>query len=187
MKQQSDIIQPISAAQQQQVIERTHFYIEHARHLFDIKIKPVEISFNLRGRSAGMYRVYRHLYRQKREIRYNSYIFAKYYDDNFLTTIPHEVAHYVCDLIYGLKNIRPHGREWQEIMRSFDADAAVTADYDLSGIPVRKRTMHTYLCNCREHQLGSVRHNRILRNRGQYCCNYCKAILRIKDHSSQAV
>jgi SprT protein len=186
MRPQTEIIQPLSAEQRLQVVERTNFYIEHARTLLDIKIKHVEISFELKGRSAGMYRVYRHLYRQKREIRYNSYIFSKYYEDNFRTTIPHEVAHYISDLIYGLKNIRPHGKEWKEIMQLFDADAAVTADYDLSGIPVRKRTVYTYLCDCREHQLSSVRHNRINRNRGQYFCNYCKSALRIKDHSSKA-
>jgi SprT protein len=186
MKQQPVIIQPLSAEQQQQVIERTNVYIERAKDLLDIKIKPVEINFNLKGRAAGMYRVYRQIYRQKREIRYNSYIFSKYYDDNFSTTIPHEVAHYASDLIYGLKNIRPHGREWKEIMQVFGADASVTADYDLSGIPLRSRTLYTYQCSCREHQLSSVRHNRINRNRGHYYCSYCKSTLRFKELAIKA-
>jgi len=186
MKQQSVTIQPLSAEQQRQVIERTNVYIERAKDLLDIKIKPVEISFNLKGRAAGMYRVYRHIYRQKREIRYNSYIFSKYYDDNFNTTIPHEVAHYVTDLIYGLKNIRPHGREWKEIMHVFGANAAVTADYDLSGIPLKNRTLYIYQCSCREHQLSSVRHNRINRNRSHYYCSYCKSTLRLKDPAIKA-
>jgi len=181
MDKQTAIIQPLSAELQQRVIDQTQVYIELARDLLGIKQRPVEIKFNLKGRCAGMYRVYRHALYQKREIRYNAFIFAKYYDDNYETTIPHEVAHYVSDLIYGLKNIKPHGSEWKEIMHLFGANAAVTADYDLSGIPLRKRTLYTYQCECREHQLSSVRHNRLKRNRTQYYCSYCKSALRPKD------
>jgi len=181
MDKQTNIIQPLSAELQQRVINQTQVYIELARDLLGIKQRPVEIKFNLKGRCAGMYRVYRHAFSQKREIRYNAFIFAKYYDDNYETTIPHEVAHYVSDLIYGLKNIRPHGSEWKEIMHLFGANAAVTADYDLSGIPLRKRTLYTYQCECREHQLSSVRHNRMKRNRNHYYCSYCKSALRPKD------
>ena len=187
MNQSTPTIQPLSASQQQQVVDQTHVYIKHAVNLFDIKNKTVEISFNLKGRSAGMYRVSRHsrwhIGRQKREIRYNSYIFSKYFDDNFKTTIPHEVAHYVSDIIYGLKNIRPHGKEWKAIMHVFAANASVTANYDLSGIPLKNKTLHTYQCSCREHQLGSIRHNRVSNNRGQYYCNSCKQILRFKQQS----
>jgi SprT protein len=187
MDKQTDIIQPLSVEMQQQVIDRTRVYIELAQDLLNIKQRPVEISFNLKGRCAGMYRVYRHVFSQRREIRYNAYIFSKYYDDNFKTTIPHEVAHYVSDLIYGLKNIKPHGREWKEIMQLFGANAAVTADYDLSGIPLRKRTLYTYQCDCREHQLSSVRHNRMKRSRSHYYCSYCKSTLRRKDPISKSV
>lgn len=175
------IIEPLSAVQQQQVIDQTNVYIKQAEDLLCIKYKPVEINFNLKGRCAGMYRVHRQLCRQKREIRYNSHIFSKYYDDNFRTTIPHEVAHYVADVIYGLKKIKPHGKEWKEIMHLFGADASVTANYDLSGIPLKSKTLYHYHCNCRDHQLSSIRHNRINRNRGQYYCSYCKSILRLKD------
>jgi SprT protein len=177
----SIFIQPLSTEQQQQVIKHTHAYINQAIDLFNIKNKPVEISFNLKGRSAGMYRVKQHIIHQKREIRYNSHIFSKYFDDNFKTTVPHEVAHYISDVIYGLKNIKPHGKEWKEIMRAFDADASVTANYDLSGIPQKNKTLYTYQCSCREHQLGPVRHNRIKKNRNQYQCSYCKKILHFKQ------
>lgn len=187
MDQPADIIQPLTVAQQQQVIAETQFYIRQAEQALKIKSKPVEISFNLKGRSAGMYRVYRHRFRQNREIRYNSHIFSKYFDDNFATTIPHEVAHYISDIIYGLKNIKPHGREWKEIMQLFGANPAVTANYDLSGIPLKKRTLYNYLCDCREHQLSAIRHNRIKNNRGRYYCNHCKSYLRFKTQAIKAV
>ena len=178
------IIQPLSTEQQQQVVDQTHVYIKQARELFNIKNKTVEISFKLKGRSAGMYRVKRHsncfIGYQKREIRYNSFIFSKYFDDNFTTTIPHEVAHYISDVIYGLKNIKPHGKEWKEIMQAFGANASVTANYDLSGIPVKRQTLFTYQCDCREHQLSSIRHNKIKKHRYQYLCNACKQVIQYK-------
>jgi SprT protein len=121
--------------------------------------------------------------RQQREIRYNPYIFSKYFDDNFATTIPHEVAHYVTDIIYGLKNIKPHGREWKEVMDAFGANASVTADYDLAGLPLKRQAVFTYQCACREHQLSATRHNKITKRRYQYTCNYCKQPLHQKHEA----
>ena len=182
MKQSPSIIPPLSAEQRQEVVNETRAYIEQASDLFNLKDKPVEISFNLKGRSSGMYRIKysksRIFVRQQREIRYNPYIFSKYFEDNYATTIPHEVAHYVTDIIYGLKNIKPHGREWKAVMHAFGADASVTANYDLSGIPIKKQSLFTYQCACREHQLTSIRHNKIKKRRYQYYCNVCKQTLK---------
>ena len=82
MEQPQAIIQPLSADQQQQVITETQRYIGQAIQLFGVKNTPVEIIFNLKGRAAGMYRIKRNIFRHKREIRYNPYIFSKYFDDN---------------------------------------------------------------------------------------------------------
>jgi len=184
MKPPTSVIPPLAIEKQQQVIEQTHVYIERAADLFNIKSKTVEISFNLKGRAAGMYRVRHHggwyFAQVKREIRYNSFIFSKYYDDNYITTIPHEVAHYVSDMIYGLKNIKPHGKEWKTIMQAFDANPSVTACYDLSGIPLRKQTLFTYQCCCQEHQLSAIRHNKHKTNTNRYYCKSCKQVLQEK-------
>lgn len=191
MTQPSENISPLSPEQQRIVIDETQAYIKRAADLFGLKDKAVEITFNLKGRSAGMYRVRSGtgliFPRQQREIRYNPYIFSKYFEDNYATTIPHEVAHYVTDIIYGLKNIKPHGKEWKAVMHAFGADASVTADYDLAGIPLKKRSVFTYLCDCREHQLSSIRHNKIKKRRYQYYCNYCKQTLRYKQEADALV
>ena len=190
MNQAINIIEPLSDAQQQDVINRTQVYIKQAAELFDLKTGEVEITFDLKGRSAGMYRVKnvkgRIFMRQQREIRYNSYIFAKYFEDSFTTTIPHEVAHYVTDIIYGLKNIRPHGKEWKAVMQAFDADDSVTANYDLSGIPLKKQTLFTYQCECREHRISSIRHNKIKKRRYRYYCTHCKQKLHYKQQTMPA-
>jgi len=191
MKQSSSHhIIPLSAEKQQTVIDETLSYIKQAVDHFDIKHKNVDICFDLKGRSAGMYRVRSNqgliLSRQHRVIRYNPYIFSKYFDDNFATTIPHEVAHYVTDIIYGLKNIKPHGKEWKAVMHAFGADASVTANFDLSGIPIKKQAVFTYQCGCREHQLSTTRHNKIKKRRYQYTCNYCKQVL-FEKHEADAL
>ena len=187
MKHSTSYISPLSAEQQQIVIDETISYIKQAIDLFNLRDKAVDIIFDLTGRSAGMYRVKNNrglvFSRQQREIRYNPYIFSKYFDDNFATTIPHEVAHYVTDIIYGLKNIKPHGREWKEVMDAFGANASVTADYDLAGLPLKRQAVFTYQCACREHQLSTTRHNKITKRRYQYTCNYCKQLLRQKHEA----
>lgn len=48
---------PLSDEQQQRVVAQTQLYLQRASQLFNIKDSPVEIRFNLTGRSAGMYRV----------------------------------------------------------------------------------------------------------------------------------
>jgi len=185
MNQAVSITAPLSTEQQQDVVNKTHAYIKQASDLFNLKDKTVEITFDLKGRAAGMYRVKycksRIFMRQQREIRYNPFIFSKYFEDNYATTIPHEVAHYVTDIIYGLKNIKPHGKEWKAVMHAFEADASVTANYDLSGIPLKKQSLFTYQCDCREHQLSSIRHNKIKKRQYQYSCNNCKQTLHYKQ------
>ena len=184
MNETAETIQPLSIEKQQRVIDQTHHYIEQAAERYNIKSKPLDIVFNLKGRTSGMYRVSHRLGRHSREIRYNSYIFSKYYEDSLNSTVPHEVAHYVSDLIYGLNNIKPHGNEWKAIMLDFNADAAVTANYDLTGIPQKKFSLYTYQCSCREHQLSSIRHNKINKKRFRYYCNYCKKLLHFKAEAS---
>ncbi len=175
---------PLTASQQQEVIIQTNIYIKQATELYNLKYKKVDITFDLKGRSVGMYRIkhrrQRFFLQQEREIRYNPFIFAKFYEDNFTTTIPHEVAHFITDIIYGLKNIKPHGKEWKAVMHDFDADASVTANYDLSGIPLKKQSKFTYVCECREHQLSTTRHNKIRNRRFQYYCKNCKQLLQAR-------
>ncbi len=165
------LIQPINSSQKNAVIERTHYFIDEAQKIFDRKFDPIDVSFDLKGRIAGMYRARKH----ERVIRYNPYIFAKYFDDNLAATVPHEVAHYVTNIMF--KRARPHGKEWQEVMQLFDADASRTCDYDLEGIPVKNVQRHTYHCLCMTHELSSQRHNKIMKNKARYFCKKCNELI----------
>ena len=169
MSANHEFIKPITPGQQQQVIEQTNCLIKSAEEYYQQALNEIPVLFDLSGKAAGMYRVKA----GQRVIRYNPYIFAKYFDDNFAETIPHEVAHYVTDVLYGLRNIRPHGNEWKSVMQLFGAAANRTASYDLSGLPQRSFQKFMYHCGCQNYELTSRRHNKIVQGKGHYLCKDC--------------
>jgi SprT protein len=164
---------PITLQQQEQVASATRRCIRRAEQLFGTKFDLPAVAFDLQGRAAGMYRVRK----ARREIRYNPYIFGKYFSDNLANTVPHEVAHYLTDVLYGFHNIRPHGREWQAVMHVLDAEPTVTCQYDLSGVPLRRQRRFRYRCDCTSHAMSAVRHNRVQRGMGKYVCRQCRTPL----------
>ena len=175
--EQNETIEPISHSRERQVQLKTADCIRQAGRLYSRRFEIIPVQFDLTGRAAGMYRVHDN----KRVIRYNPYLFAKYFDDNVATTVPHEVAHYVVDMLYGAARVRPHGAEWHQVMLSLGAEPAVTGNYDLSGIPVRRQQRHAYRCACTLHHITTARHNRILRGKARYYCRYCKSALTPAD------
>lgn len=163
------IISPIDTGQRQQVIAATRDCIARASDIYGHDFEMIPVAFDLKGRAAGMYRV-----RQRPgTIRYNPYLFAKYFADNLVSTVCHEVAHYVTDMLYGLRNIRPHGAEWQAVMRALGVEPVRAAHYDLTGIPVRTQRRHSYYCGCTSHQLTSRRHNQLRRGAARCFCRSC--------------
>jgi len=167
------VVAPLSTAQRHRVVEATFATIGRAAELFDCGFAEIPVSFELRGRAAGMYVVRG----GRRVIRYNPYIFAKYFSDNLVNTVPHEVAHYVTDVLYGLRRVRAHGPEWRAVMRAFGAEPAVTCRYDLDGIPVRRQRRYSYQCGCTTHSVSAVRHNRIQGGLARYHCRHCRTPL----------
>jgi SprT protein len=177
------MIDPIGENQQRQVTQRTEHFIRLAEEAFDRSFDRIPLLFDLRGRAAGMFKVVG----RERCIRYNPWIFGKYFAENLQDTVPHEVAHYVVHEVYGVRGgrllprrrsaIKPHGAESQALMARFGADAEVTFKLDLEGVPQRRQRTHPYHCGCREHDVSTTRHNRILRGAGRYHCRYCKGQL----------
>ena len=166
-------IEPIDAERQLAVRRETDSCLQRAGVICRREFTPVPVTFDLRGRSAGMYRV-RH---GRRSIRYNPWIFAKYFEENLAVTVPHEVAHYVTDMLYGWHRVRPHGVEWQTVMRALGVEPRACGDYDLSGVPVRRQRRFTYACGCTTHRLTTQRHNKIHRGTAGYRCRHCGAPL----------
>jgi len=168
------LIQPIDEDQRRRVVVATDHWVERARQRFGRAFEPVPVRFDLRGRSAGMFRVEG----RRRWIRYNPWIFGKYFEENLHDTVPHEVAHYIVHELYGSRRVRPHGRQWQAVMAAFGLAPAVTFNLDLEGIPQRRQRLHAYHCGCRLHEVSSTRHNRVQRGESNYQCRYCDGRLR---------
>ncbi len=166
-------IRPIDARRRAAVVRATADCIDRANVLLETRFEPIPVHFDLTGRSAGMYRVTR----GERAIRYNPYLFAKYFAENLAATVPHEVAHYLTDRVYGCRNVRPHGPEWRNVMHLLGVEANVHCDFDLDGIPVRRYRRIRYVCRCRDHELTRVRHNRIQYKGARYFCRTCAAEL----------
>lgn len=170
-------IKPIDAAMQQRIVLEVERYLDYGRSLYQLPLPSIPVVFTLKGRAAGMYRVKRtgYLASTVREIRFNPWIFAKYPEDSWRNTIPHEVAHYIADCRYGPR-IRPHGVQWQQIMQDFGAEPSVCGQYDLTGIPQRQMQRYTYQCACGQVQLSARRHHKVQRG-CQYRCVSCQQIL----------
>jgi SprT protein len=166
-------VEPITLLQQDQVVSATRQCILRGEKRLGQEFELPPVTFDLQGRAAGMYRVRS----TRRQIRYNPYIFGKYFTDNLVNTVPHEVAHYLTDMLFGLRNVRPHGREWQAVMRVLGAEPTVTCHYDLTGVPLRRQRRFSYRCGCSSHAVSAVRHNRVQRGLGKYVCRHCRTPL----------
>lgn len=87
--------------------------------------------------------------------------------------VPHELAHLLVFKKYG--RVKPHGQEWKQMMSTILGKIPKTT-HNFS-IP---KTNYLYICDCQEHYLSKVRHNKISRNNAQYICKRCGKILTLK-------
>ncbi|HED35976.1 MAG TPA: metallopeptidase (SprT family) [Gammaproteobacteria bacterium] len=162
--------------QRRVITERTQHYIDRANELLGLKLSAIEVNFDLKGGSSGMFMVRSSQIR----IRYNEIIFSQYFDDALDNTVGHEVAHYVVYSIYGLRKTRPHGIEWKQVMQLFNLRPEVTSRYDVSQLPLKQQRRHNYACGCMTHELSTTRHYKILRGKMTYHCRKCQQPLKQK-------
>ena len=164
------LIEPIPALLRRQVIEHTREFVGRGSRLLKRSFDLPEIRFDLRGRAAGQFRQYR----RQSLIRYNPWVFAVDFTHHLAETVPHEVAHYLVFSTFG--RVRPHGEEWQRVMRAFGVQPRARGGYDISGVPTRRQRRYGYRCRCREYQLTATRHNRVSKG-VQYHCRGCGELL----------
>ena len=168
-----DPIAPISDKQKAEVRDLTLNYIANASQIYRKIFSSIPILFDLRGKCAGMYR--RH--GSQRLIRFNPWLFAKYYKHSIEQTIPHEVAHYITDCLWPFRKVKPHGRERKSVMQKFGVEPRVTGDFDLKGISVKQYQRIAYNCGCKIHQLSMIRHRRVQSGQAEYRCRDCNQLL----------
>ncbi len=159
-----------------EAIEHTLQLIRQANRVFGLAIKDPQIIFDLKGQTAGMVKF---LTKGLVQIRYNNKLLEENREHFLTQTLVHEVAHIVARTKYG-RHIRPHGQEWQHIMIHFGARPQRCHSYDVSRTEQRKMRRFNYKCQCRSHQLTTIRHNRVRRGQS-YICRHCSSPL-IHDH-----
>lgn len=145
------------------------------RHFLKRFRRP-RVLFNLKGETAGQ------AWPERNLLRLNQILLEENREHYLEHTLGHEVAHLVAHRIYG-KNIRPHGKEWQQMMEQvFRLPARRTHSYDVSRASQRP---FEYSCNCSDKtiHLTSTRHNRILKGT-VYLCTSCKSPLKFKGKNT---
>jgi SprT protein len=139
-----------------------------------LDIEIPKIKFDIEGRSAGQCQYY-YGTACNCVLRFNLAFLKKYEKDFIQYTVAHEVAHYAVFVLYDRTQIRPHGKEWQMIMRVFGIkNPRRCHDYD-SGM-ANPRYPWVYRCKCQDHSLSTRRHNNVKRG-ALYSCNTCKGVL----------
>lgn len=107
------------------------------------KFEMPEIRYDVKNTDGGL------AYHQLWLIRLNLILCFENEKHFIDTTVPHEVAHLIARAVYNDKvlaetgkKMRPHGKEWKEVMGLFELAPKVTHSYDVTSIarkPRRKR------------------------------------------------
>ncbi|MCL1078458.1 SprT family zinc-dependent metalloprotease [Parashewanella spongiae] len=153
--------------------------LEHVEHCYRVaeqhlkrRFTRPEVSFKLRGRSAGM----AHL--QLNKLRFNQQMLTDNQQVFIDEVVPHEICHLLCHQLYG--RVRPHGREWQAMMLSlFECQPKTTHNFTVHNKP---QAQFNYQCLCGIIKLSIRRHNKVIRNQAQYRCKTCKQTLQQKHY-----
>jgi len=131
-----------------------------------------EISFKLKGRTAGVMEWKYNKGKPVYTIFINQGALHKYPEDYMSRTIPHEIAHLITCEIFPYR-VKAHGKEWQAIMREcFKLEPSRCHSYKLEKARKVSRPF-VYVCACREHELTSILHNRIQKKGQTRVCRSC--------------
>jgi SprT protein len=151
---------------------RTSVLLKQAQRGFAVLIPTPVVHFDLRGKAAGQVRL---APGQVWQVRYNASLLTRNPGAFLAQTVPHECAHLVAFTVFG-RRIRPHGVEWQGVMRHFGAEPQRCHSFEVDDLSVRRLRRFAYHCTCRTHELTSTRHHRALAGQ-TYCCAACRGAL----------
>lgn len=142
--------------------------LEQACGYLGVPVPQVEIRFDLRGLAAGQARTEAN---GNYCARFNRELLLRHGEAFLQRTPAHEAAHLAVFSRFG-RRARPHGTEWQSVMRHLGQEPSRCHGFDDHSSRRRLRQYH-YRCGCRQHQLSSIRHNRHLRGQ-RYLCRSCR-------------
>ncbi len=101
------------------------------------KFKRPEIRYNIRNTNGG------EAWHRRNLIRLNLTFLVENEETFLATTVPHEVAHLVAHYVYDSKpmngkKVRPHGKEWKEVMVVLGLEPKTKHSYDITSLDIVK-------------------------------------------------
>ncbi|MBB3184365.1 SprT protein [Halomonas fontilapidosi] len=131
---------------------------------------------DLRGKCAGQ------AHFARGGLRFNPVLLAENRVAFLVEVVPHEMAHWLVHHLEDGPRARPHGHEWQTVMRRlFGLEPRTTHRFDTgraSPAPYR------YRCACREHAFTARRHSLARRGRGYRCRHCAETLVYLGCHAS---
>ncbi|MGL5335913.1 MAG: SprT-like domain-containing protein [Enterovibrio sp.] len=160
---------------QQQMREQVAFAIKLANSKYGLTLSVPHVRFNLRSTTAGMAKP------ALWQLCFNPILLEKNAQAFLQEVVAHEVSHLLVFVLFkqnaAQKKLKPHGKEWQTIMRElFALTPRATHSFDVSSIAGVSRRF-VYRCACDDFLLTAYRHNRIQRQQAQYVCKKCRSVL----------
>lgn len=152
-----------------QLKQRVEACYLQAETFFQRRFARPEIRLDLRGQKAGV------AYLQRNLLRFNRQLYLENAAHFLQQTVAHEVAHLIAHQLYG-PAIRPHGEQWQAIMRGvYELPADRCHTYRITQKP---RQRYIYRCQCpgQEFSFTAQRHALVRKGR-RYLCRSCRATL----------
>lgn len=140
-----------------------------AEAFFNRRFERPQVSLKLRGQKAGVAHLDQNL------LRFNSVLYQQNREHFLKQTVAHEVAHLVAHQMFGGR-IRPHGEEWQLIMRGvYELTPDRCHTYEIARRPVNR---FIYRCRCEGQDFSFTAQRHALVSRGRrYFCRRCRATL----------
>lgn len=140
-----------------------------AEAFFSRRFMRPQVSFKLRGQKAGV----AHL--NTNQLRFNPQLYQENREHFLKQTVAHEVAHLIAHQMFGGR-IRPHGEEWQSIMRGvYELTPDRCHSYEIRR---RQTNRYIYRCACdgQDFPFSPQRHALVRKGR-RYFCRSCRATL----------
>ncbi|MDE3021667.1 MAG: SprT-like domain-containing protein [Pseudomonadota bacterium] len=160
-------------------IQNDEMLISHALNKLNelckkFQIRLPELYFDLKGKCAGK------AYWPQNYIRINFDLLREHPEAFLNQIIPHELCH-IWKAQLNLPG-NPHDNHWKNLMHKMGAKATSTHNFATEHLITRHLIHYPYSCACREHEISSIRHNRIMAGR-EYRCRICGSKLRHKTNN----
>ncbi|WP_217477010.1 SprT family zinc-dependent metalloprotease [Stutzerimonas stutzeri] len=153
----------------EQLHARVEACYQLAETFFNRRFERPQISFKLRGQKAGVAHLHSNL------LRFNAQLYRENREHFLKQTVAHEVAHLVAHQMFG-GGIRPHGEEWQLIMRGvYELVPDRCHTYEVSRRPV-SRYIYRCACSGQDFPFTAQRHALVRKGR-RYFCRSCRTTL----------